>query len=66
MNEMKLFVWESVFWDWGPGIAVAFATSVDEARSMLNPDNKAWIAFEIKDEPTVYTTPHAFYRTGSA
>jgi hypothetical protein len=35
---MKLYVWEDVFTDWFPGLAVALAYTVKEARELIASD----------------------------
>ena len=67
MAELKLYVWDDCLQDYGTGLMVALASSVDEARELL----RERIGYtpgdgSLETEPTVYDQPHAEYRPGSA
>lgn len=73
-TELRLFVWESVLWDYTEGIAFAYATSLGEARRLVleatnkhysfdNPDEYVWWDY-IDNEPKIYTTPVGYAISG--
>lgn len=56
-RRMKLFVWRDVLCDFGCGIAVAMAETVEEARKLLIEDNKSLFGEVMNTEPEIYEEP---------
>lgn len=63
VRELKLFVWENVLYSYTPGLAVALAHDVDEARRLLE-EKMGCSPADIAGEPDVYDTPVAVYVYG--
>lgn len=72
---MKLYVWENVLVDYTPGLMVALANSIEEARAMLKPkvclfDDKPTCectgCVDLNKEPKVYIKPIAVHVHGGA
>lgn len=63
----KLFVWEEVFNDYTPGVAFAYAETVEEARELiakkLAADN-CCLDDELEKDPKVITDSEGFYLFG--
>lgn len=71
MKELKLYVWEDVMRDYGPGLAVALASSKEQAIQLIV--DKADQLEGLGDyamrhlqaaEPLVIERPEGFYVTG--
>jgi len=69
-EKLKLFVWEGVLVDFTAGMMVALAHDVEEARKLLKQkllqDHLECPGSDLDDEPTVVTSPSAFYVWGGA
>lgn len=58
-ETLKMFVWEDVLTDWTPGLMVALAHNVEEAREMLLNEDGYIPEDDRMKEPKVYETPKA-------
>ncbi len=75
---LMLYVWRDCLWDYGPGLAVAVAHDVAEARDLVRKDVDAvapedndgyeykWVCFDVEPEVYPLDTPIAFTKNGSA
>lgn len=63
---LKLYVWEDVLYDYGPGMMFALASSVEEARRLIREHTPHVVAEDLAQEPQVFTTPKGYAVWGSA
>ena len=65
---MKVYVWDSVLWDYTPGFMFAIANSVDEARAQLLQKDSCIPEEDIAQEPRELdlSEPVAFVLWGGA
>ena len=64
MDSLRLFVWDNALSDYAPGIIVALAPGVAEARqevpvSLKEEWHESVVRRETENEPRVYDTPVA-------
>ena len=62
-KKLKLFVWENVLRDYTPGMMVALAHDVEEARTLLRA-KVGYNTCDLNAEPQVVEEPAAFYVSG--
>jgi len=66
MNDMKLYVWQDVLYEYEAGIMFALASSVEEARELLANKCPRIPAADLAKEPLVVTEPAAFRLWGGS